>query len=125
MIVPLGGSSGSPAGLPKISAKVVSSICFPSLGSMSWRYPIGNDGCCLMSVRDVLAKTMSTVESSRTVVATSQMLYLSVSLETTSVVPGGHLRPEVALGWTVRRLTVLGGYAYLCLCKQGADVVGQ
>ena len=52
---------------------------------------------------------MSTVESSCTVVAASQMPCLSVLLETIPVVPGGHLRPEVALGLTVSRRTVLGG----------------
>ena len=62
-----------------------------------------------MSVLDVFANTMSTEESSCTVVAVSQMPYSSVSLEMTPVVPGGHLRPDVALGLTVSRRTVLGG----------------
>ena len=71
LMAPLGGSSGSPAGFPNISAMILSSSCCPSDGSISCKYPIGAEGCSLISALDVFAKTMSTVQSSCTVVALS------------------------------------------------------
>ena len=70
---------------------------------------MGLEGCSLISALDVLAKMTSTEKSCWTLQAASQILQSSVSLETIPVVPGGHLRPEDALGLMVSRRTVLGG----------------